>query len=103
MTIGKVSAQMESQGKKAWTGSMASDGKDGADGLGFDDMTARLAEDGSTVLFEWARGELVRQFPLTFPILVYRGVWKELEESGSATRIFTGRCCHARGFDLALQ
>jgi hypothetical protein len=52
------------------------DGAPGADGLGFDDL--EVTHDGErTVTFKFIRGERVRQFPITFPAMLYRGVHKE--------------------------
>lgn len=53
-------------------------GKDGQDALGFDDMTVEQDEDGRVTL-RFSRGELVREFPLCFPVFVDRGTFKEGE------------------------
>jgi integrin beta 3 len=50
------------------------DGKAGADGLGFDDMTASF--DGErTVVLRWRRGELVKSLPVELPIPRYQGAY----------------------------
>jgi hypothetical protein len=52
------------------------DGRDGIDGLGFEDLT--VVHDGErqfTVRF--ARGEQVREFPFVIPALLDRGVWRD--------------------------
>jgi hypothetical protein len=49
------------------------DGKDGADGFGFDDVGLPF-KDGRPVL-TFIKGDRVKEFPLHTPI--YRGVWKE--------------------------
>jgi hypothetical protein len=55
-------------------GPAGADGKDGADGFGFDDLT--VTRDGDRgVVFTFAQGDRVRAFPLTVPWLVYRGVF----------------------------
>lgn len=53
-------------------------GKDGRDALGFDDMEVEQDEDGRVTL-RFLRGELVREFPLCFPVFVDRGTFKEGE------------------------
>lgn len=51
-------------------------GRDGADGLGFDDMSADSDGEGRVTL-KFMRGQQVKEFPLTFEIPVYRGYWRE--------------------------
>jgi hypothetical protein len=49
-------------------------GRDGTDGLGFDDL--RVEHDGERELaLIFARGEASRRFPARFPIPIYRGVY----------------------------
>lgn len=51
------------------------DGQDGQDGLGFDDLTAEY--DGErTVTLRFARGEVVKTYPLVLPIVLDRGVYR---------------------------
>lgn len=52
------------------------DGRDGVDGLGFDEMGASLGDDGRTVTLRFARGDIVKEFPIEFPVPTYAGVWK---------------------------
>ena len=52
------------------------DGKDGADGLGFDDLQVSFDGERSVVL-RFVRGETVKEFPLTLPAVIDRGVFKE--------------------------
>ena len=49
------------------------DGKDGVDGIGFDDMTCEIRDDG--VFLVWDKGDLVKEARL--PIPIDRGVFKE--------------------------
>lgn len=50
--------------------------KDGADGLGFDDMTVDY--DGErTVILRWSRGEIVKEAKIQIPVLIDRGVFKD--------------------------
>lgn len=51
-------------------------GRDGSDGIGFDDMSASSDGEGG-VLLKFTRGDLVKEFPLNFSIPVYRGYWRE--------------------------
>lgn len=47
--------------------------KDGQDGVGFDDMTCELRDDG--VYLVWEKGEVIKEARL--PVPIYRGVWKD--------------------------
>jgi hypothetical protein len=58
-------------------GPRGADGPPGKDGLGFDDLTIDKDDDGRTVIFRWARGERSREYKLTFPVVIYRGIWRE--------------------------
>lgn len=52
------------------------DGKPGADGLGFDDLS--IEYDGEkTVTLKFVRGEQSKEFPLVLPIVIDRGVFSE--------------------------
>lgn len=51
------------------------DGIDGKDGLGFDDLT--VEHDGErTVTLRFAQGDRVKEYLLTFPVPIYRGVYQ---------------------------
>jgi hypothetical protein len=51
-------------------------GKDGEDGLGFDDMDAKYnGERGVTLTF--ARGDSVKEFTFRLPVVMDRGYWRE--------------------------
>lgn len=51
-------------------------GKDGRDGVGFDDLEVEY--DGiKTVTFKMRRGEVVKEFDLTLPVVVDCGIFKE--------------------------
>lgn len=52
------------------------DGKDGQDALGFDDMSVDQDEDGRVTL-RFVRGDVVREFPLRFPVFVDRGTYRD--------------------------
>jgi hypothetical protein len=50
--------------------------KDGTDGVGFDDLT--VEHDGArNVVLRFVKGDQVKEFPLTVPALIYRGVFTE--------------------------
>jgi len=53
------------------------DGAPGAPGLGFDDMTEELADDGRTIIRRYSRGDQTKEFRFTFPVVIDRGVFKE--------------------------
>jgi hypothetical protein len=55
-------------------GPAGQDGKDGADGLGFDDFAASFDGD-RTLMLRWARGAVVKAFPLELPIPRYQGAY----------------------------
>ncbi|WP_051469627.1 hypothetical protein [Chelativorans sp. J32] len=52
------------------------DGEPGVDGLGFDDMTEELADDGRTIVRRYQRGDQVKEFRHTMAVVLDRGVYK---------------------------
>jgi hypothetical protein len=51
-------------------------GQDGKDGLGFDDFSADY--DGErTVTLKWVRGEQVKSYAWTLPVVIHKGFWRE--------------------------
>jgi integrin beta 3 len=53
-------------------------GRDGADGVGFDDV--EVIHDGARgFTFRFAKSDRVKEFPFTVPVMIYRGVFKEGE------------------------
>lgn len=52
----------------------------GADGLGFDDLSEELADDGRTIIRRYVRGDEVKEFRHTFPVVLDRGVYKSAQE-----------------------
>lgn len=57
-------------------GKDGADGRDGVDGLGFDDLSADY--DGErTITLKMQRGEQVKDFTFTMPVVIDRGVWSE--------------------------
>lgn len=51
--------------------------KDGVDGLGFEDMTETLEDDGRTIVRRYQRGDKVREFRHKMAVVLDRGVFKE--------------------------
>lgn len=51
-------------------------GKDGADGLGFDDMEA-VYDGEKTITLKFVRGERVKEFAFTLPVVIDRGIYTE--------------------------
>ncbi|AKR55709.1 Phage portal protein [Devosia sp. H5989] len=57
--------------------------KDGLDGLGFDDLA--VEHDGERgFVFRMARGEQVKEFAFSVPVVIDRGVWDEGRDGGYA-------------------
>jgi hypothetical protein len=80
MSDGSVKEVGRVQGKD---GADGAHGRDGIDGLGFDDMSAEYdGERGITFRFE--RGETVKEFKFSLPVIIDRGVWVEAKEGGYA-------------------
>lgn len=52
-------------------------GKDGSDGLAFEDMTEELADDGRTIVRRYSRGDQVKEFRHQVSVVLDRGVYKE--------------------------
>lgn len=62
-------------GEKGIDGLNGRDGRDGIDGLGFDDLSVDF-DDERTMKLRFVNGERVKEWPLTFPVLLDRGVYK---------------------------
>lgn len=58
-------------------------GRDGIDGLGFDDMSADYDGERGIVL-RFVRGERIKEFAFSMPVVIDRGVWLEGREGGYA-------------------
>ena len=52
------------------------DGKDGADGLGFDDLEVQH-DGGRHLCIKFVRGERVRKFDFEIPVVIDQGIYKE--------------------------
>ncbi len=65
-------------GKSVKVGKVKGDpGKDGLDGLGFEDMTEELADDGRTIIRRYSRGDQVKEFRFALSVVLDRGVFKD--------------------------
>lgn len=51
--------------------------RDGTDGLGFEDMTEELEDDGRTIVRRYSRDGQVKEFRHSISAMIYRGVFKE--------------------------
>ncbi|MEH2508689.1 hypothetical protein V1291_000043 [Nitrobacteraceae bacterium AZCC 1564] len=54
--------------------------RDGADGLGFEDMTEELADDGRTIVRRYVCGDQVKEFRHTFAVVLDRGIYGESKD-----------------------
>ena len=79
MSDGTTKDLGEYVGKDGAAGANGKDGADGRDGFGFDDLTFEQTGERSAVL-RFAKGERVKEFAITLPGFVDRGVWKDAEE-----------------------
>jgi hypothetical protein len=52
-------------------------GKPGRDGFNLEDFDATVMDDGRTVLLSFERGDLSYKVELGFPVMLYRGVYRE--------------------------
>ena len=78
MSDGTTKDLGEYVGKDGAPGADGKDGADGRDGFGFDDLTFEQTGERSAVL-RFAKGERVKEFVITLPGFVDRGVWKDAE------------------------
>ena len=79
MSDGTTKDLGEYVGKDGAPGADGKNGADGKDGFGFDDLTFEQTGERSAVL-RFAKGEHVKEFAITLPGFVDRGVWKDAEE-----------------------
>lgn len=63
-------------GRDGANGADGKDGRDGERGFGLDDFGIEMKDD-RTVLLKFSRGENVEVRELTFPVMIYRGVYSE--------------------------
>lgn len=55
-------------------------GKDGEPGVGWDEATEEMADDGRTIVRRYAKGDQVTEFRHTFAVVLDRGVFKDGSE-----------------------
>lgn len=55
-------------------------GRDGADGMGFDDLSA-IYDGERGVVLKFQRGEAVKEFAFHLPVIIDRGYWREGTEA----------------------
>ena len=79
MSDGTTKDLGEYVGKDGAPGADGKGGADGKDGVGVDDLTFEQTGERSAVL-RFAKGEHVKEFAITLPGFVDRGVWKDAEE-----------------------
>lgn len=76
-------------GQDGKDGADGASGKDGADGLGFDDLSVEY--DGErTVSLLFARGEVVKRFDLSLPVVLDRGVYRHDEKHARGDAVSYG-------------
>lgn len=83
-------------GPQGIKGQDGANGTNGADGVGFDDLSV-LHDGERTVTFRFLRGDRVKEWAVTIPCLLYRGVWiegKTYEAGDVAT--WAGSLWHAK-------
>lgn len=74
--MGEVVGKNGENGINGKDGAPGAAGKDGADGLGFDDLS--VEHDGERgFAFCFARGGIKKEFAISVPVVIDRGVWRE--------------------------
>lgn len=74
-TTRELGAAVGRDGVDGKDGAPGRDGKDGAPGLGLEDLSV-IHDGGRGFVFRMARGELIKEFPVTVPAMIYRGVFR---------------------------
>lgn len=76
-------------GKDGAPGEKGTDGRDGADGVGFDDMV--VEHDGErTIALRFIRGEEIKEFAFSIPVVLDRGVYKADKEYSQGDAVTWG-------------
>lgn len=65
-------------GRDGAPGEKGVDGKNGRDGFSLDDFDLEKKDD-RTVILKFTRGDVAEHYELHFPVMIYRGVWREGE------------------------
>lgn len=66
-------------GRDGAKGDQGLSGRDGRDGFDLEDFDIEAGEDGRTATLKFQRGDNVHRYELEFPVMIYRGVWKDGE------------------------
>jgi len=78
-------------GKDGAVGLNGKDGRDGIDGMGFEDLTIERVGDREFVI-RLQQGERIKEFPVSFPFMLYRGVYKPGEAYVEGDTVSRGGC-----------
>lgn len=81
-------------GKDGEPGKPGKDGKDGRDGFNLEEFDATVMDDGRTVLLSFDRGDFAYKVELGFPVMIYRGVFKDGEYAKGDTVTWGGSLWH---------
>lgn len=65
--------------------------KDGADGLGFDDLSV-LHDGERNFTVQFSRGDQIKAFPFTIPFVIYRDLWTEGKSYEKGDAVTFGGC-----------
>lgn len=65
-------------GEPGLPGDCGEKGDPGRDGFGFDDLSVELVGE-RTIMLRFARGDVVKEFPIDIPMVIDRGVWRDGE------------------------
>lgn len=67
-------------------------GEPGQNGFSLDDFDIRPCEDGRSIVLSFSQGDVTNEFELTFPVPVYRGVFKQGEAYVRGDVVTWGGC-----------
>lgn len=88
--VGLVVGKDGEPGRDGANGSDGAPGKDGADGFGFDDL--EFEHDGERGFkLKFIKGDAVKEFPFSVPMVLDRGVFKEGNEYAKGDGVTWGR------------
>jgi hypothetical protein len=73
---GALPGERGEKGERGDKGEPGARGERGIDGLGFDDLTLALDEDGRTIKLCFVRGDVEKVFEMRLPVVYDRGVYQ---------------------------
>lgn len=76
-------------------------GKAGRDGFNLEDFDASVMDDGRTVLLSFTAKEMDYKIELGFPVMLYRGVWREGDYERGDTVTLGGSLWHCNAVKTA--